>query len=177
MHANALSLQSMDFDETEEISKSQLKREAQALKELGVKVLEFSEDSPRQLALPDTLLEALLTAKKITSNSARKRQLSYIGKLMQDIDPAPVQAAVEAREHQHLTSTREFHLLEDLREKLLVKGDDALPEVLSHFPRAERQLLRKLVRLARSEQSNGQPPGASRRLFRYLRELQETPDY
>ena len=167
----------MDPDDTEEISKSQRKRELHALKELGLKLLDFSDDSLRQLDLPEKLLEALLTAKKITSNVARKRQLSYVGKLMKEIDPAPIQAVVQAREHQHLTSTREFHLLENLREQLLLEGDVALPAVLSHFPRADRQHLRKLVRQARSEQSNGQPPGASRRLFRYLRELQESPDY
>lgn len=167
----------MEYDDDTEVSKSQRKREQHALRELGIKLLDFSDDSLRQLALPDTLLEALLTAKKITSNSARKRQLSYIGKLMKEIDAEPVRAAVEAREHQHLTSTREFHLLEDLREQLLLHGDEALPGVLSHFPRTDRQHLRKLVRQARSEQSNGQPPGAARRLFRYLRELQEESDY
>jgi ribosome-associated protein len=167
----------MDYEDTAEISKSQRKRELHALKELGLKLLDFSDDGLRQLGVPEKLLEALLTAKKITSNSARKRQLSYIGKLMQEVDPAPIYSIVEAREHQHDTATRDFHLLETLREQLLHEGDAALPEVLAHFPRADRQHLRKLVRQARSEQSNGQPPGASRRLFRYLRECQETPDY
>ncbi|MGB5261081.1 MAG: ribosome biogenesis factor YjgA [Gammaproteobacteria bacterium] len=167
----------MDYDDAAEISKSQRKRELQALKDLGLKLLDFSDDSLRQLDLPEKLLEALLTAKKITSNSARKRQLSYVGKLMKEIDPAPVAAIVAAREHQHQTSTREFHLLETLRERLLLEGDAALPEVLAHFPLTDRQHLRKLVRQARSEQAHGQPPGASRRLFRYLRDLQETPEY
>jgi len=167
----------MRDEDSEEISKSQRKRDLHALKELGLKLLDFSDDSLRQLDLPEKLLGALLTAKKITSNVARKRQLSYVGKLMKEIDPAPVREIVQAREHQHLTSTREFHLLEDLREQLLLEGDAALPGALAHFPRADRQHLRKLVRQARSERSTGQPPGASRRLFRYLRELQEAPDY
>lgn len=167
----------MDFDDDADISKSQRKRELQALKELGIRLLDFSDDSLRQLDLPEKLLGALLTAKKITSNVARKRQLAYVGKLMKEIDPAPIQAIVQAREHQHLTSTREFHLLEDLREQLLVEGEDALPAVLEHFPRTDRQHLRKLVRQAQSEQASGQPQGAARRLFRYLRELQTASDY
>ena len=174
---NGYAWQRMKYDDQEEISKSQRKRELHDLKQLGLKLLEFSDDALRQLNLPETLLDALLTAKKIHSNSARKRQLQYIGKLMKEIDAQPIRAVVQAREHQHLTTTREFHLLESLRDTLLVKGDDALPTVLAEFPRTDRQHLRKLVRQARQEQETGQPPGAARALFRYLRELQEEPEY
>lgn len=169
-----MSYQDKDQDE---ISKSQRKRELNELKQLGLKLLDFSDDALRQLDLPEILLEALLTAKKINSNVARKRQLQYVGKLMKDIDAQPIKAVVQAREHQQLTSTREFHRLESLRDALLVEGDAALPQVLAEFPRTDRQHLRKLVRQARKERETGQPPGASRALFRYLRELQEEPEY
>ena len=164
-------------NETAEISKSQQKRDMEALKKLGWRLLEFSDDALRQLALPDTLLDAIRTAQRIKSNSARKRQLQFIGKLMRDIDATPIRKAIDAADHHHSSQTREFHLVEELREKLLAEGDGALPEVLSHFPRCDRQHLRKLVRQARKEQETGQPPRASRLLFRYLRELQEEPDY
>jgi ribosome-associated protein len=170
----------MKHDDLDEISRSQRKRDLDELKQLGLKLLDFSDDALRQLDMPEQLLDALLTAKKIRSNSARKRQLQYVGKLMSEIDAEPVRAIVQSREHQHLTSTREFHLLESLRESLLVKGDAAVSEVLAAFPRTDRQHLRKLVRQARQEQETGQPPGAARALFRYLRELQaeqEDPDY
>ena len=177
MPAETLSCLTMGMDDTDGISKSQRKRNLYALKNLGLRLLEFSDDSLRQLDIPEQLLSALLEAKRITSNNARKRQLSYIGKLMKDIDPATVQAAIEARDHQHDTATREFHLIESLRDKLLLEGDEALPAVLAHFPRGDRQHLRKLVRQARREQETRQPPRAARLLFRYLRELQEEPDY
>jgi ribosome-associated protein len=47
---------------------------------------------------------------------------------------------------------------------------------MARFPLADRQHLRKLVRQARHEHEQKQPPRASRQLFRYLRELQEAPD-
>ena len=96
---------------------------------------------------------------------------------MRDIDVTPVRKAVDAADHHQSSWTREFHLLEELREKLLAEGDSALPEVLSHFPRCDRQHLRKLVRQAKKELETRQPPRASRLLFRYLRELQDEPDY
>ena len=165
------------YDEPEDISKSQRKRDLHELKMLGVDLLDFSDDALRQLHMPDTLLEALRTAKRINSNSARKRQLQYIGKLLKETDVTPLHEAVAARKHQHATHTREFHQLEDLRDKLILEGDSALPDVLALFPRTDRQHLRKLVRQARREQETRQPPRASRLLFRYLRELQEQPDY
>ena len=168
-------MQATDDDQTE-ISKSQRKRDMDELKKLGMALLDFSDDALRQL-LPETLLEAIRTAKRITSNNARKRQMQYIGKLLKDIDAEPLHGAVAARNHQHSTHTKEFHLVETLRDKLIAEGDAALPGVLTLFPRTDRQHLRKLVRQARKEQENRQPPRASRLLFRYLRELQEDPDY
>jgi len=163
----------MDHDVYTDISKSQRKREMDELKQLGSELLEFTDDALRQLCLPDELLDAIRTAQRINSHGARKRQLQYIGKLMRGIDETPIRQAIEARDHQQATHTREFHLLEDLREKLLARGDSALPDVLAQFPRTDRQHLRKLVRQARKEQEVGQPPRAARLIFRYLRELQE----
>ncbi len=167
----------MDEDDLHNISKSQRKREMHDLKQLGVDLLEFSEDALRQLVLPELLLDALLTAKHITAHGARKRQLQFVGKLLKEIDADPLRDAVDAHKHQRLTNTREFHQLEQLRDQLVLKGDDALNQVLAVFPRADRQHLRKLARLARQEQDTGQPHGAGRSLFRYLRELQDEPEY
>jgi ribosome-associated protein len=166
-----------DHEDQDEISKSQRKRDAQELKRLGIQLLDFSDDALRQLMLPDVLLDALRTAKKIRSNGARKRQMQYVGKLMQDIDAEPVRQAIEDKDRQHASHTREFHQLETLREQLITDGDSALPAALAQFPHADRQHLRKLIRQARNEHENRQPPRASRLLFRYLRELQEEPDY
>jgi ribosome-associated protein len=166
-----------EHDDQTEASKSQRKRELDELKKLGLELLDFSDDALRQLMLPEVLLDAIRTAKRITSNGARKRQMQYIGKLMKEIDAAPVRQAVDDIKHQHSSRTREFHQIEILRDKLITNADNALPEVLAQFPRTDRQHLRKLVRQARNEQQARQPPRASRLLFRYLRELQEEPDY
>lgn len=163
--------------ETDGTSKSQRKRDLEELKKLGWRLLEFSDDALRQLALPDILLDAIRTAQRIKSHSARKRQMQFIGKLMRDVDATPVREAIDAADHHHSSRDQEFHLIEELREKLLTEGDGALPEVLSHFPRCDRPHLRKLVRQAKNEQETRQPPRASRLLFRYLRDLQEEPDY
>lgn len=166
-----------DNDLQQEPSKSQRKRDLDELKQLGRELLGFSDDALRQLLLPETLLEALRTGQRIKAHGAQKRQLQYIGKLLREVDVAPIREAIEARDRQHTSHTREFHQLEALRDTLLAKGDAALAEAMAQFPRADRQHLRKLVRQARHEHEQQQPQRASRQLFRYLRELQEAPDY
>lgn len=162
-----------EHDHAGKPSKTRRKHDMEALQALGRELLNFSDDALQQLALPEGLLDAVLAARKITAHGAQRRQLQYIGKLMRGVDPEPIKAAIAAREHQQDTHNQAFHLLEDLREALIVEADSALAVVLEHFPQADRQHLRKLARQARKEHNEKQPPRASRRLFRYLRELQE----
>jgi ribosome-associated protein len=145
----------------------------EALQRLGEALLSFDAEALQQLGLPDQLLDALDAANRIKSHGARRRQLQYIGKLMRQVDTAPIEAAVHARQHQHSTNTREFHQLEELREALITGGDATLATVLQQFPLADRQRLRKLARQAHKEREDHQPPKAARTLFHYLRELQE----
>ena len=44
---------------------------------------------------------------------------------------------------------------------------------MQRFADADRQRLRQLLVQAAKERSNSKPPAAARKLFRYLRELQE----
>jgi ribosome-associated protein len=161
----------------QEPSKSQRKRDLDELRQLGRELLGFSDAALRELQLPETLLDALRTAQKIRAHGAQKRQLQYIGKLLREVDDTPIREAIETRDRQHATHTRGFHQLEELRDKLLAEGDAALGEAMALFPLADRQHLRKLVRQARHQHQQKQPPRAARQLFRYLRELREAPDY
>jgi ribosome-associated protein len=168
-------MQDTEHNDQAPVSKTRRKRTMEALQKLGEALLGFDNDALLKLDLPDPLLDALYTANRIKSHGARRRQLQYIGKLMRQVDTAPIEAAVQARQHQHTTNTRGFHLLEELREALITGGDATLATVLQHFPMADRQRLRKLARQARKERADNQPPKAARTLFRYLRELQEEP--
>ena len=170
-------MQAPEKDPRDETSKSQRKRDLDELKRLGNELLSFSDDALRQLLLPEALLDALRTAQRIKAHGALKRQLQYIGKLLREVDVAPIREAIEYHDRQHATHTSEFHRLEALRDQLLTGDDAALSTAMARFPRADRQHLRKLVRQARREQAQKQPPRAARQLFRYLRELQQTPEY
>ena len=78
-------------DMTEEwVSKTQMKKQMNDLQALGMELTRLSSDTLKKMDLPEDLFEAVLTYQKITSNSALKRQAQYIGRLMREIDTAPI---------------------------------------------------------------------------------------
>lgn len=154
-------------------SKSQRRRDMEALQALGEELVGLPATALRDMPLPDTLREAVMLARSITAHGGRRRQLQYIGKLMREVDAAPIRAALEQRGRQSRAQARHFHKLEQLRDRLLEEGESVVDEVCERHPRAERQRLRQLLRQARKERELQQPPKSARQLFRYLRELEE----
>jgi ribosome-associated protein len=162
----------MEPDEEEYKSKSQLKREANALQELGQELIELAPAVLERIPMDDSLREAILDARSMTKG-ALKRQRQLIGKLMRGNDPQPIIQAIDTRRQKAMESVRRFHQLEDLRDQLIESGDQAMGDVLGRYPNADRQQLRQLTRQAQKEASQGKP-NASRALFRYLKALEES---
>jgi ribosome-associated protein len=57
---------------------------------------------------------------------------------------------------------------------LLVGTDDVIEKFVGDYPDADRQQLRSFIRQAQHELAQNKPPAASRKLFKYIRELDET---
>jgi ribosome-associated protein len=70
----------------EKPSKSQLKREATALQDLGKRLVDLTAKQLRAIVLPEEILEAVKAAQKMPSCGARLRQIKYLGGLMREID-------------------------------------------------------------------------------------------
>lgn len=164
-------------DQPEAPSKSELKRRMLALQDLGESLLALNEQQLAAIPIGDErLLEALRECRRITSNSARKRHLQYIGKLMRDIEAAPIELALNRLHEERRGTAAAHHELESIRDSLLAAGPPGVEQVLERFPHADRQQLRQLVLQCQREQQRNRPPAASRKLFRYLRELQSSGD-
>ena len=73
-------------------SKSQRKREATALQDLGEQLVKLTPAQLSRIPLPDELLAAVRLARSITQRGGHKRQLQYIGKLMRQLDEAETEA-------------------------------------------------------------------------------------
>ncbi|WP_109077862.1 ribosome biogenesis factor YjgA [Aggregatibacter kilianii] len=166
-----------DFDwqdeEQEEIiwvSKSEIKRDADALKKLGEKLVELTKAKLDKIPLEESLLEAVNLAQRL-QKEARRRQLQYIGKLLRGMDVEPIQDALDKLENKHLQQQAMLHKLELLRDELVANGDNALTHFLTDYPHADRQHLRNLIRAANKEKEQNKPAKAYREIFQYLKEI------
>ena len=157
-------------DEADELtSKTRKKKDMLALQDLGVQLVELNEQQLATMQLPESLLDAVLEARRLTKHEARRRQLQFIGRLMRDIDAAPIRDRLDAWLGQGREHTAQLHALERWRDELLA-GDPALARFLHEYPGADSQKLRTLIRNARREQGAALPPKSYRELFRVLRE-------
>ena len=154
-------------DETPQ-SKTQRKKQMTALQDLGAELVELSEQQLAQIALPETLHDAVTAARQTTRFEARRRQLQYIGKLMRNIDPGPIRAQLDIWQNTSREHTAWLHRVERWRERLLA-DEAALQEFVGEYPRADIQQLRTLVRNALRERELSKPPRSYRALFHSLR--------
>ncbi len=162
-----------DINTDDRPSRSQLKREAEALQDLGRELVQLPQARLDRIELPDDLRQAVDLARRITAHGGKRRQMQFIGKLMRKIDAEPVRAQLEAMQQADRRAAQHFHQLEALRDRLVTEGDAALGDILERFPHADRQHLRNLIRQAQQEHAKNKPPAAARTLFKYLRELDE----
>jgi ribosome-associated protein len=153
-------------------SKSMRKRDAAAAQDLGTRLIALRESELAALDLPETLLDAILLAKRITSRGGLARQRQYIGKLMRDIDPAPIQAALDAESRLSAMDAEKHKRVETWRTRLLTEGPTALDELLEWRPAADRKILQTLITKATNGRVDpASRETASRELFRTVRGL------
>lgn len=162
------------FDDAfEEKSKSQIKREMHALVDLGKKLTQLKEQQLALLPLTDMLRKALADASKHKSHIANKRHMQYIGKLLRDQDIEIIQAFLDQLDTSSREYNERFHALERWRDQLVTEGDTALEEFVTLYPETDRQHVRQLIRHAQHEAARNKPPAAARKIFKYIRELDE----
>ncbi len=157
------------MSEEELVSKTQIKNEMNERQALGMQLTKLAPDTLKKIGLSEELLEAVLFYKKITANGALKRQAQFIGRLMRDTDPEPIQAYLNKLKGDNAEHNAAMQRLELLRERL-VESDDALTELISDKPELPISELRTLIRNARREKEQNKPPKAFRELFQLLKQ-------
>ncbi|HEY6011979.1 MAG TPA: ribosome biogenesis factor YjgA [Nitrospirota bacterium] len=80
------------------LSRTQKKKAALSLQDLGERLVKLSDVQLNRIDLPEDVLAAVKTAKTLKKHNPRNRQMQYIGTLMRKCDPAPVREFLDALE-------------------------------------------------------------------------------
>jgi len=161
------------MDEELQISKTQRKREMQALQDLGEELVALGTDKLTGLDLPTRLLDAVLDAKRISKFGALRRQMQYLGRLMREADADAIRSQLDVWKGTSVAETARLHAIERWRTRL-IEDELALGELLDQFPKADAQRLRTLIRNVKREVEAKKPPRNFRELFQELREIIQT---
>lgn len=143
---------------TWDATRTDLKKESDALQDLGEALLTLRSKLLERLQLPEKLLDAMSEHKRLTNFEARRRQLQYIGKLMRKLEAPQIEAAKAALQEQRTgVSLEQAHIAvaEQWRDRL-IDSDEHLAIWLEQFPQTDVQQIRALMRQARKDDAQAQ---------------------
>lgn len=159
--------------EIELVSKSEMKRYAHDLRDLGEQLLKLDNTELNRMPISDRLADAVRESRNIRSFGAKKRHLQFIGRLMLEEDEDAIEQQLALRNPSSALYRRIDREAETWREKIL-NTPDALTEFINQYPQTPIQPLRQAVRNAANEQSKhegvGKPGKQYTALFRLIRE-------
>jgi len=158
-----------DFED-EIISKTQIKRELQALRDLGKELVELTPAQLEKMPISEDLLSNLLDAKRFTKK-ALKRQLQHIGVIMRDEDAEAIRKALDRIYKPQKEEVKVFHEIEKWRDGLLADEEGLINEITARFNNVDHQYINQLIRNAKKEKEHNKSPKSARNLFKYLVKL------
>lgn len=160
----------MTEDQEDKPSKSQRKRDMEALRDLATRLTQLNTDDIGKIE-DDAVRESVIAAKKITKGNARKRQIQYTAKLLTRTDIEPIQEIVDVLDASSTKHIQVFHQFESWRERLIEGDEDVMAEIFNLHPQTDRPKLRALVRNAINERERADQQTHFRRLFQFLKSL------
>ena len=107
-------------------SRSEKKRQSIALQNMGEELTRLGPQEVKNLDLPADLREALQLYARIGDHEGRRRQMQFIGRVMREIDPAPIRAMLDARREVSAAATAALHKAEQWRDRLLTADEAEL---------------------------------------------------
>jgi ribosome-associated protein len=155
-------------------SKTEMKRRMHELQALGERLVQLNPEQLAVVGLPEQLHDAVCELQRIGGRESRRRQMQYIGRIMRDVDPAPIREKLAIWDGVSREHTARMHQIERWRERL-IEDEGALAELKALHPRIDSGHLRNLIRNTRAERDAGRPPKSFRELFRALRDAIEAP--
>jgi len=171
----AVGFNSSEFEEKyERPSKTELKRQSDALQDLGTELVNAPRDRVKRMQMPDDVKDVILETQNIKDHEGRRRALQFVGKKMRSLDEeelAVIRRTIAGWTGASKADTAALHALERRRDKLLA-DDKALTTLLAEHAELDGQHLRTLIRNARKEQAENKPPKAYREIFQIIKQVE-----
>ena len=156
-----------DLDKNSVISKTELKKDSKKIQEFGRKISELTINNIEAFKFPSNIYEATIDLKNIKSNSAKKRQVQYLGKLLREIDLTDAFLIMKQLKVSSQKEIQRNHIIEDWRDKLL-SNNDSITQFVDEYPKIDRQSLRQTISNA---QKDDKSPKYSRQLFKLIKDI------
>ncbi len=151
-------------------SKSQKKRMQTALQDLGEQLIGLTDEELAGLSLDERLNYAIQEARRMKSHEAKRRQKQYIGKLMRDIDQAPINALLSSLKNDDRLQKRIFANAERWRDRLVREKHDALQAFETETGQACAALAALLADLQRATSDRSETT-IRRNIFRNIHDV------
>ncbi|MCP4492209.1 MAG: DUF615 domain-containing protein [Gammaproteobacteria bacterium] len=161
-----------ESDDIEYVSKSQQKRESQAIHKLGKRLTELSAEQLATIPLDEPVLAALALAHKIQNKrSALKRHFLYLAKLLRTRDTDAILSAVENFDNSSQIQIQRHHQAERWRDQILQQGIDAIELLVAEHRNADRQSLRQLWRNYNQAKTDTKKLQQARQIYKNIKLL------
>ena len=156
-------------ENTEYISKTDIKKDCKKIQTFGKKIGALSFDEIISFNFPGHIFDAIKEYKAIKSNVAKKRQMQYLGRLFREIDLSQAYLRMEQIKNGSEIEKRNDRLAELWRNKL-IHDKEALTELINLYPKIDRQKIRQLVQNSIKEKKESKPPKNFRQIFHLLKQ-------
>ena len=160
----------VDLDKDSVVSKTELKKDSKNIQKFGKRISELTINNIQAFKFPLTIYEATIGLKNLKSNSAKKRQVQYLGKLLREIDLTDAFLVMKQLEVGSQKEIQRNHIIEGWRDKLL-SNNDSITEFFDEYPKVDRQSLRQTISNAQKEKKGNKPPKYSRQLFKLIKDI------
>ncbi|MDQ7050053.1 MAG: ribosome biogenesis factor YjgA [Enterobacterales bacterium] len=166
-----------NIDQPDYVSRSQIKQEAQSIKQLAIRLVELTDAKLALLPLSETSLKGLQDFKKMTSNLARKRHLMYVAKCLRKEDQEAIESSLDgnlfkpkSEPSADLTTDKAPSIIDSLVGQDSSKIEAVIESLLNDYPNIQRQTLRQLVRNINNAKDEKKKQSNKTKLCHYLGE-------
>ena len=160
----------VDLDKDSVVSKTELKKDSKKIQQFGRKISELTITNIKAFKFSINIYEATIDLKNLKSNSAKKRQVQYLGKLLREIDLTDAFIVMKQLKVSSQKEIQRNNIIESWRDKLLT-NTESITEFVDKYPKIDRQSLRQAILNTQKEKKDNKPPKYSKQLFKLLKDI------